>query len=83
MTRMTAEEYVARAWAWLSPFIESRPGVDALKGAMASEFRAATSDRDRLLVALQEAVEIVEGRPDRSPFVAVEDWKKALIGDGL
>lgn len=32
--------------------------------------------------ALREAIAVVEGRPDRSPFVAVEDWKKALEHDG-
>ncbi len=31
-----------------------------------------------LLMALREAVDVVEGRPRRSPFVAVEEWKKLL-----
>ena len=37
------------------------------------------SERERVLAeALQEAVDIIEGRPRRSPFVAVDDWKAAL-----
>jgi len=32
--------------------------------------------------ALREAIAVVEGRPDRNPFVAVEEWKKALEFDG-
>lgn len=31
-----------------------------------------------LEAVVREAVAIVEGRPDRSPFVAVEEWKRVL-----
>jgi hypothetical protein len=32
----------------------------------------------QLLRDLKEAIAIVEGRPTRSPFVAVEEWKDTV-----
>jgi len=31
-----------------------------------------------MLTALKVAVDIIEGTPDRSPFVAVEEWKAII-----
>jgi hypothetical protein len=36
------------------------------------------AENQKLRAALREAVDVVEGHPFRSPFVAVEDWKKLL-----
>jgi hypothetical protein len=40
--------------------------------------RAKEAENAKLRAALREAVDVVEGSPFRSPFVAVEDWKKLL-----
>lgn len=62
---------------------QKKVGIPRLLEQMASspgaEERKTLCDR---IVALEkvvkEAVDIVEGRPDRSPFVAVEEWKRVL-----
>ncbi len=49
--------------------------TDAESQANARLIAAAPS----LYAALREAVALVEGNSTRSPFVAVEDWKDALL----
>lgn len=52
---------------------------EVLQLRLAPHLEAALADADRLRSALQEAIEAVEGRPRRSPFVAVDEWR-VLVG---
>jgi hypothetical protein len=72
LSREHVTELVMRMTRWLatgSIALDMKAG-DALREAAVQEL---TKD-----LCLAEAIAVVEGRPTRSPFVAVEEWKQVL-----
>lgn len=61
---------------------ENRDEIYALWKVVDKEKNEALEQRDQLAASLTEAVGMIEGRLSRSPFLAVDDWKRALTSAG-